>query len=145
MINTAVIMGRITADPELRTTANSTDFCRFSVAVDRPYQKSGEERKTDFINVIAWRQTAKFVTSYFHKGSMIAIEGSIQTGSYTDKDGNKRSSFEVVANNVSFCGSKSESQQVSNNYSQPSQPAPSYSNSTGSDFDEIVDDEELPF
>ena len=146
MINTAVIMGRLTADPELRTTSTGIETCRFTVAVDRSFQKSGEERKADFITVLAWRQTARFVSSYFHKGSMIAVEGSIQTGNYTDKDGKKIYTFEVVASNVSFCGSKSESQPANNNFLPPVQPAaPSYSNGSTSDFDEIVGDEDLPF
>lgn len=109
MINSVVIMGRLTFDPELRTTPSGVSVVRFQVACDRNYQKSGEERKTDFIDVTAWRQTAEFVSRYFRKGSMIAVEGSIQTDSYTDRDGNKRKSFQVVANNVSFCGSKAES------------------------------------
>lgn len=108
MINSVVIMGRLTFDPELRTTPSGVSVVRFQVACDRNYQKSGEERKTDFIDVTAWRQTAEFVSRYFHKGSMIAVEGSIQTDNYTDRDGNKRKSFQVVANNVSFCGSKAE-------------------------------------
>lgn len=146
MINTAVIMGRITADPELRTTTSGVNFCRFSVAVDRSFQKAGEERKTDFINVVVWRQTAEFVTRYFHKGSMIAVEGSIQTGSYTDKDGNKRNTFEIVGNNVSFTGSKSETSgnPANNNYA-PAGQAASYATGTSGDFDEIVSDDDLPF
>ena len=104
MLNCAVIMGRLTADPELRQTPNGVSVTRFSVAVDRGYVRAGEERKTDFINVVAWRQTAEFVSRYFSKGAMIAVQGSIQTGSY-EKDGIKRSTFEIVADNVSFCGS----------------------------------------
>ena len=86
-INTAVIMGRLTADPELKTTASGLSVLSFSVAVDRNYQKEGEERAVDFITVVAWRKTAEFVSKYFHKGSMIAVEGSIQTRKYEDKDG----------------------------------------------------------
>ena len=78
-INTAVIMGRLTADPELKTTASGLSVLSFSVAVDRNYQKEGEEKAVDFINVVAWRKTAEFVSKYFHKGSMIAVDGSIQT------------------------------------------------------------------
>ena len=108
MLNCAVIMGRLVADPELRTTPNGISVTSFCVAVDRSFVKAGEERKADFINVVAWRQTADFVTRYFHKGSMIAVQGSIQTRSYEDKNGNKRTAVEIVADNVSFCGSKSE-------------------------------------
>ena len=79
MLNCAIIMGRLTADPELRTTGNGTSVTSFSVAVERSYARAGEERQTDFINVVAWRQQAEFITRYFRKGSMIAIQGSIQT------------------------------------------------------------------
>ena len=108
MLNCAIIMGRLTADPELRTTQSGVSVTSFSVAVDRSFVRAGEERQTDFINVVAWRQTAEFVTRYFHKGSMIAVQGSIQTRNYEDKNGNKRTAVEIVANNVSFCGSKAE-------------------------------------
>ena len=114
MINSVVIMGRLTFDPELRTTPTGVSVVRFQVACDRNYQKSGEERKADFIDVTAWRQTAEFISRYFRKGSMIAVEGSIQTDSYTDNNGNKRKSVTVVANNVSFCGSKAEGGSNSN-------------------------------
>ena len=144
MINSVIIMGRLTFDTELRTTPNGVSVVRFQVACDRGYQKQGEERKADFIDVTAWRQTAEFVSRYFQKGSMIAIEGSIQTDSYTDKDGNKRKSVQVVANRASFCGSKAESN--TNTNPAYSQPAPSYASADNSDFEEIVDDDdELPF
>ena len=106
MINSVVLMGRLTYDPELRTTPNGISVVRIQLACDRNFQRSGEERKADFIDVTAWRQTAEFISRYFRKGSMIAVEGSIQTENFTDKDGNKRKSVQVVANNVSFCGSK---------------------------------------
>lgn len=114
MLNFAVIMGRLTADPELKTTNSGLSVTSFCVAVDRRYQKDGE-RQTDFINVTAWRQTAEFVNRYFHKGSMIAVQGSIQTRNYEDKNGNKRTAVEIVADNVSFCGSKSESETTAQN------------------------------
>ena len=127
MINVVAIMGRLTYDPELRTTPTGVSVVRFQVAVDRNFQRAGEERKADFIDVTAWRQTAEFVSKYFRKGSMIAVEGSIQTDNFTDKDGNKRKSVQVVASNVSFCGSKAESGTTGAN-SNPAfaQPAPSY-------------------
>ncbi len=144
MINSVVIMGRLTFDPELRTTPNGVSVVRFQVAVDRNFQRSGEERKADFIDVTAWRQTAEFVSRYFQKGSMIAVEGSIQTDNFTDNNGNKRKSVQVVANNVSFCGSKAESN--TNTNPALSQPAPSYASADNSDFVEIVDDsDDLPF
>ena len=108
MLNTAILMGRLTKDPELRTTQNGTSVTSFTVAVDREYVRQGEERQTDFINVVAWRQTAEFVSRYFQKGSMIAVQGSIQTRNYEDKNGNKRTAVEVIADKVSFCGSKAE-------------------------------------
>ncbi|MBR0536161.1 MAG: single-stranded DNA-binding protein [Clostridia bacterium] len=142
MLNCAVIMGRLTADPELRQTPSGVAVTRFSVAVDRGYVKAGEERKADFINVVCWRQTAEFVTRYFSKGSMIAVQGSIQTGSY-EKDGVKRSTFEIVADNVSFCGSKSES--GSNGAPRATETAPSFSNGNVDDFSALADDDDLPF
>lgn len=140
-------MGRLTYDPELKSTASGVSVLRFQIAVDRNYQRQGTERQADFIDCVAWRQTAEFVSRYFRKGSLIAVEGSIQTQNYTDKDGNNRKSVEVVANNVSFCGSKNES--GTNAPAQQEafeQPAPSYASAQGSDFEEIVDDEDdLPF
>jgi single-strand DNA-binding protein len=108
MLNSVIIMGRLTADPELRTTPSGVSVTRFTVAVDRRFQRQGEDRQTDFINVVAWRQTADFVTRFFKKGQMIAVEGSIQTGSY-ERDGVKRNTFDIVAAKVNFCGDKGES------------------------------------
>ena len=155
MLNCIVIMGRLVADPELRTTPGGVNRTTFRVAVDRRYQKAGEEKQTDFINCIAWRQTADFVAQYFRKGSMIAVQGSLQTRSYEDSNGNKRSAFDVVADNVSFCGSKAESAMgapaggygagaPAGNYGGQAAPAASYSNSTPEDFSQVVDDD-LPF
>lgn len=145
MLNCAVIMGRLTADPELRQTPSGVSVTRFTVAVDRGYVKPGEERKADFINVVAWRQTAEFVSRYFQKGSMIAVQGSIQTGSY-EKDGVKRYTFEVSADNVSFCGSKNESgNNGASASSTASATAPSFSNGSVDDFAAMADDDDLPF
>ena len=108
MINNVVLMGRLTAAPELKTTQSGISTVRFSVAVERRYNKQGEERQTDFVDCVAWRQTAEFVSKYFNKGSMIAVVGSIQTRNYEDKNGNKRKAVEVQVDNVSFCGSKGE-------------------------------------
>lgn len=148
MLNCAIIMGRLTADPELRTTPNGISVTSFSVAVDRSYQKAGTERQTDFINVVAWRQTAEFVSRYFHKGSMIAIQGSIQTRNYEDKNGNKRTAVEIVADNVSFCGSKAESGTGTAPVAQatPAAPAaPAFSTAGADDFSSMDVDDELPF
>ena len=150
MINSVVIMGRLTHEPELRTTPSGISVIKFNVACDRNKTKSGEEKKTDFIDCTAWRQTAEFIARYFHKGSMIAIEGSIQTDSFTDKDGNKRKSVQVVADQVSFCGSKAENgsqespKQTSNTNN--SQPAQTNVVKDNDDFEEIIDDDDdLPF
>ena len=158
MLNCAVIMGRLTADPELRTTNNGISVTSFSVAVDRSYAKAGTERQTDFINVVAWRQTAEFVTRYFHKGSMIAVQGSIQTRKYQDRNGNTRTAFEIVADQVSFCGSKRENDgegsynrpapQQNNGFGgQPAGGSGSFSTATSADFDSVDDgdDGDLPF
>ena len=144
-INTVALMGRLTYEPELRSTPNGTAVIRFQIAVDRNYQASGKEREADFIDCVAWRGTAEFISRYFHKGSMIAVEGSIQTQNFTDKDGKQHKSVEVVANNVSFCGSRNEGAGA---LRAPSfeQPAPSYASAQGSVFEEIVDDDDdLPF
>lgn len=111
MINTVALMGRLTYDPELKSTPSGVSVISFQIACDRNYVAPGKERESDFIDCVAWRQTAEFVSRYFRKGSMIALNGSIQTQNFTDKDGNKRKSTEVVAENVSFCGSKEETQQ----------------------------------
>lgn len=146
MINMVALMGRLTYEPELRTTPSGVSILRFQVACDRNYQRSGQDRQADFIDCVAWRQTAEFISRYFHKGSMIAVEGSIQTSSYTDKNGNNRKQVEVVANNVSFCGSKSESGTTGAANPAFAQPAPSYASADNSDFEEIVDDDDdLPF
>ena len=146
MINMVALMGRLTYEPELRTTPSGVSVLRFQVACDRNYQRSGQDRQADFIDCVAWRQTAEFISRYFHKGSMIAVEGSIQTSSYTDKNGNNRKQVEVVANNVSFCGSKSESGITGAANPAFAQPAPSYASADNSDFEEIVDDDDdLPF
>ncbi|WP_455492778.1 single-stranded DNA-binding protein [Eubacterium sp.] len=147
MINMVALMGRLTFEPELRTTPNGTSIIRFQVACDRNYQKDSQNRQADFIDCVAWRQTAEFISRYFHKGSMIAVEGSIQTSNYTDKDGNKRKQIEVLANNVSFCGGKSENGSQGTQGAQNEQYTQSgmdidYDNA---DFEEIVDDDDLPF
>ena len=142
MLNCAVVMGRLVADPEVRQTPSGVSVCRFTVAVDRSYVKQGEQRQADFIDILAWRQTAEFVGKYFQKGSMIAVQGSIQTGSY-EKDGIKRRTFEIVADNVSFCGSKSEGGNTAPRNDFDS--APSFSNGSVDDFSASADDDELPF
>ena len=111
MFNLVVLTGRLTSDPELKTTQSGVSYTNFSIAVQRRY-KSGEEPETDFINIVVWRSSAEFVCKYFKKGSMIGIDGAIQTRRYQDKDGNNRTAFEVVANNVQFVESKKNDNNV---------------------------------
>lgn len=106
-MNKIILMGRICSDVELKTTPNGTNVCSFRIAVDRRFQQSGEERKTDFFNVVAWRTTGEFVNRYFGKGRMILIEGEMQTRQYTDKSGKQSTWYEVNAERVSFTGEKS--------------------------------------
>lgn len=108
-MNRAVIMGRLTADPELRRTPNGVSVTAFSVAVNRKFADKDGNRQADFIDVVAWRQTAEFVTKYFKKGNMIALDGAIQTRTYQDKQGNNRKATEIVAEQVYFCESKGNS------------------------------------
>lgn len=145
MLNNVVLMGRLTADPELRQTSTGIEVTSFSIAIDRGYVRQGEERQTDFINCVAWRQTAKFITSYFRKGQMIAVTGSLQTRNYEDKNGNKRVATDVVVANASFCGSKSETGASPANNAPYSAPAASFSTAAASDFEELQGDDDLPF
>jgi len=147
MINVVVLMGRLTADPELKQTANGASVTSFSIAVDRNFaNKQTGERQADFINIVAWRQTAEFICKYFRKGSMIAIEGSLQSRSYEDKEGRKRTAYEVVASNVSFTGSKAES--GTRDSAVPFEvPATAFSSGSNGDFEVVSDqdDDDLPF
>lgn len=144
MINCAIIMGRLTSDPELKTTPSGVSVTTFSVAVERNYAPQGQERQTDFINVVAWRQTAEFVTKWFRKGQMIAVQGSIQTRNYEDRKGNKRTAVEIVADQVSFTGSKAESgtQRAPEEYPPESQQVQT---ATPDDFSDVDLDDDLPF
>ena len=146
MLNSVIIMGRLTADPELRTTPNGLSVTSFTVAVDRNY-KSGDERQTDFISVVAWRGTADFVTRFFKKGQMIAVQGSLQVRNYEDKNGNKRTAYDVVADNVSFCGSKNEGSNNTYAAARPeSAPAVSYQSADAGSFSVLPDDNQgFPF
>ena len=139
MLNCVTLIGRICNDIELRTTTSGKTVATFRIAVDRSYSKDGN-READFITIVAWNGTADFVSRYFSKGSMIAIQGRIQTRSYEDNNGNKRSAFEVVATEVSFCGGKNEG----DNSEKPNgSPVPAYQ--PVPDYEEIGDDEELPY
>lgn len=151
-MNRVCLMGRLTRDPELRQTQNGVSVTSFSIAVNRKYDKE----TADFIDVIAWRQTAEFVAKYFGKGDMIAIEGVIQTRTYEDKQGNNRKAVEVVADQVYFCGSKQSSgkgepSQASvaaqpQRSNQSSKTQSSFSIDGLGDFEEVdTPDDELPF
>lgn len=122
MINNVVLMGRLTAEPELKSTANGVEVTSFTIAVERSYTKSGEQRQADFIDCVAWRQTAAFIFNYFKKGSMIAVTGEIQTRNYEDKNGNKRKATEIVVSQVSFTGERNDGTTAAPVASQP-QPA----------------------
>ena len=166
MLNHIVIMGRLTRDPELRRTGSGIAVASFTVAVDRDFGgRDGGERETDFIDCVAWRQTGEFVSKYFTKGSMIVVSGRLQIRNWNDKDGNKRRSAEVVADNVYFGESKRSAESNSSyggnayggnsyggsSYSAPA-PAPSYggysapASAPASDFAMLEDDDaQLPF
>ncbi len=151
MLNHITIMGRLTRDPELRRTGSGIAVASFTVAVDRDYSgKDGGEKETDFIDCVAWRQTGEFVSKYFTKGRMIIVSGRLQIRPWTDKDGNKRRSAEVVADNCYFGDSKKEGGDTSN--SAPAQNGGSYGGYANpptypqSNFDVIEDDDsQLPF
>lgn len=160
MLNRVILMGRLVADPELKTTGSGISVTSFRIAVDRSYVKQGEERKADFIDIVCWRQQAEFVCRYFGKGSLIAVEGQLQTRTYQAKDGSNRYVVEVVADNISFTGEKRDNSGYNNSYNQSygqsyapqqpaapqqTQPAPSYQSGLNSDFQEMPFDDDLPF
>lgn len=136
-MNNVSLIGRLTADPELKNSQNGTAYVRFSIAVDRQYSKD-KEKQTDFINIVAWKGTAEFVCKYFTRGQRIGITGRIQTGSYTDQNGNKRSSFDVVANDVGFVERK-QSTYIGNN------DVPDQNDSNTNSLGQALNDEDLPF
>ena len=151
MYNKAILIGRLTADPELKQTPNGVSVCSFSIACDRPFSSKSGEKQTDFINIVAWRQNAEFVSRYFSKGRLIGIDGSIQTRNYEDKNGNRRTAVEVVADRAFFVDSKSSASASSapsaQNFNRPAAPAEpiSYSSGSFSDFEEIEGEDYLPF
>ncbi len=135
MLNRAIVMGRLTDNPELRHTSNNIPVTTFTLAVERNF-RSGDERVTDFLDIVAWRSTAEFASKYFTKGMQVAVEGSIQVRSYTDRDGNKRRAWEIIADQVYFADSKREGGYTGGNTVSraDSQPAPSINNAGASDF-----------
>ena len=159
MLNRVILMGRLTADPELKKTNSDISVTSFSLAVDRNYGK-GADRQTDFINCVAWRQTAEFISRYFSKGRLMAVEGSLQVRNYVDRNENKRQAVEVVVDQAYFADSKNDfgpppparssyaGGHASDSYSAPASTASSFGYSSGAaeDFEEVSDDEEdLPF
>lgn len=144
-MNVVVLVGRLTDNPELRKTSSDISVTRFSIAVDRPH-KSGEERQADFISLVAWRQTAEFITRYFTKGQRIGVEGSLRMNKFTNKDGNNRTSYEVVINNAHFVENKRDnnSSSTTENVAQ-SKNASSFTNTDSEDYGEITSDDDLPF
>lgn len=148
--NKVILMGRITADPELKQTTSGVSVCRFTIAVDRRYTK--EEKQADFINVVSWRQTAEFICRYFAKGSAILVCGELQTRSWTDNDGNKRYATEVIAGEASFCEAKNNSEGTNSysnnsNASHSKNEAPAYLPDAyaAARFEEVEEDATLPF
>ena len=151
MLNTAAVMGRLTADPELKHTPSGVAVTSFTLAVDRNYTKPGEERQTDWINVIAWRGAAEFICKYFTKGRMIAVSGSLQTRIWEDKNGSKHKAVELVAKQISFCGDKVKdvsrgeaAGQEPPKAAPQEEPVQDFTQGSLDDFVEL-DDSDLPF
>ena len=139
MLNKVILMGRLTADPELRHTQSNIPVTSFTLAVERRY---GQEKQTDFLDIVAWRNTAEFVSKWFRKGMLVAVSGRIQTRTWEDKQGNKRKSVEVVADEAFFAESKKDSAPRTGNDA----PVPFDLPPVGGDFAELgPDDSELPF
>lgn len=135
MLNVIALNGRLTAVPELKTTPSGVSVCSFSVAVDRNQKNKDGEKITDFINIVTWRSTAEFVSKYFTKSKMIAIQGELQTRKFTDKAGTERTIYEVNATQVSFCGD-----------SKPAQAKEQQQQTQAEPFEEVtVTDDDLPF
>lgn len=155
MLNSVCLMGRLGADPELRTTPNGIPVTTFRLAVDRTYQAKGQEKQTDWVDIVAWRSTAEFAAKYFRKGSLMAVQGYLQTRRYADREGNNRTAVEVVAEHVFFASSKAESSGVDVPYTTHGEPRDTGAGSypeprrdvppARGDFEEIVGDDELPF
>ena len=150
-LNKVVLCGRMTADPELKQTPSGIAVVSFTLAVNRRYQSKNADgsqgQQADFISIVAWRQTAEFISRYFRKGSAICITGSIQTRSWQDQQGQKRCATEIVADEAMFVDSKNESNTVGGGYSTDTYNAPSYSSSPAAapKFEELKTDDDLPF
>ena len=147
MLNHITIMGRLTRDPELRYTQSQTPVASFTLAVDRDFaSRDGGERQTDFIDCVAWRQTGEFVSKYFSKGSMAVVAGRLQIRDWTDRDGNKRRTAEVIAESVYFGGSKKTDNAAAESPTQGNQQQSGYRPASQHSFAELEDDDgDLPF
>lgn len=151
MLNVVAIMGRLVADPELKTTPAGINVCTFRIACDRSFAQQGQQRQADFIDVVAWRHNADFLCKHFAKGGMVAVQGRLQTRQYQDRNGNKRTAVEVVADSLSFAGSskKPGGQAVDEGGEAPPSdyrdPALAYSQGDADDFAVIDDNDDLPF
>ena len=156
MMNVVAIMGRLVSDPQLRQTTTGKSVASFRIACDRGRRDANGQRQADFLDVVAWERTAEFVCRYFHKGSLIAVDGRLQSRSYQDKTGANRTAIEIVANNVNFTGERSQGGAPAMNapapapaeYSRPAaqQPAATaYSDGSNDDFALIEDEGDLPF
>lgn len=141
MFNTVIISGRLTANPELKTTNGGKSVCNFTIAVERKFRQ-GAEKPTDFIDIVAWNNTAEFVSKHFSLGQMIGVEGAIQTRKYTDKNGYNRTAFEILANSVQFMGYK---EPKGNGDNSPSQTQNSSYSANDDDFAEFDGGDDLPF
>lgn len=142
MINCAVLIGRLTTDPVLKVTPSGKDVCTFQIAVDRAVING--QRTADFITIVAWENAARFVCNYFKKGQLISVQGSIRTRTYEDSKRNKRTAFEIVAKELSFCGDKSSDNTCQKDkYSNTEGINGYYANATPSDFEEISDEEDI--
>ena len=139
MLNRVILMGRLVSDPELKTTGTGISVTSFRIAVERSYVKQGEERKADFFDIVCWRGTAEFVCRYFVKGSLIAVEGQLQSRTYQAKDGTNRYVVEVVADNVSFTGERREQPENPQQYAQSNYPTAPQENGYNQS------DDDLPF
>lgn len=144
-MNRVMLIGRLTAKPELRYTGSNVPYSRFSVAVNRTFSNNQGQRETDFINVVVWRKQAENVCNFLDKGSLVAVEGRLQTGNYDDKDGNKRYTMDVVGDNVQFLESKSQSQNRTSSFdnsynyqAEPSYPTMDVANDPFADFGDSV-------
>lgn len=146
MLNVVAIMGRFVKDPELKTTNSGKSVCSFRLANDSGYKNADGSSQTNWLDVVAWGKTAEFVCKYFPKGSLIAIDGRLQTRQYQDKNGQNRTAVEIVANNANFCGSRESTSQAPQNAAQrPAAPSQRTQGEPDADYALIEDEGDLPF